>query len=149
MDTSKVARTQVHPVDDLPSEESDLDDAVLAALPRVNGADPLLDSGEDDSGAEDEDSNDEWEMESLFEDTLEEMGDDLLFKGGEKVQNWLSDMRSPRLQNLMPAPSRKPARSDSSYAPSALRSFARALLKRALSPQRSYSRHLGFGHPLS
>lgn len=85
MDTTKVALAQVHPVEDLPSEESDLDDAVLSALPRVNGVDPLLDSGEDDSGAEDSDSNEEWEMESLFEDTLEEMGDDMLFKGGEKV----------------------------------------------------------------
>jgi hypothetical protein len=85
MDSSKVAIAQIHPVDDLPSDESDLDDGVLAALPRVNGGDGLLDSGEDGSGDEDEDSNDEWELDSLFEDTLEEMGDDLLFQGGEKV----------------------------------------------------------------
>lgn len=80
MDTSKVPFAQVHPIDDLPGEESEADDAELAALPRVNGVDPLLDSGEDGSEGEDEDSNEEWEMDSLFEDTLEEMGDDMLFK---------------------------------------------------------------------
>lgn len=86
MDTSKVPFAQVHPIDDLPGEESEADDAELAALPRVNGVDPLLDSGEDGSEGEDEDSNEEWEMDSLFEDTLEEMGDDMLFKGGEKSE---------------------------------------------------------------
>ena len=86
MDTTKVPLAQVHLVNDLPGEESDLDDAVLAALPRVNGVDPLIDSGEDGSGGEDEDSNEEWELDSLFEDTLEEMGDDMLFKGGEKSE---------------------------------------------------------------
>jgi hypothetical protein len=138
MDTTKVPLAQVHLVNDLPGEESDLDDAVLAALPRVNGVDPLIDSGEDDSGGEDEGSNEEWEMESLFEDTLEEMGDDLLFNGGEKSETHCWVLRSSRLQNPMPAPSKRRVRSDSNCEPSALRNFARGRLKRALSVQNSY-----------
>lgn len=104
MDTSRVSLAQVNPVDDLSEEESDLDDAVLAALPRVNGVDPELDSDEDGSGGEDEDSNEEWEMESLFEDTLEEMGDDLLFKGGELSETRCRMLRSHISQNPMHAP---------------------------------------------
>jgi hypothetical protein len=94
MDTSKGPYAQIHPIDDLPGEESELDDAVIAALPRVNGVDSLVDSDEGGSGSEDEDSNEEWEMDSLFEDTLEEMGDDMLFKGGEKSETPFQTFRA-------------------------------------------------------
>jgi hypothetical protein len=82
MDTTGVSFGQAHQADDLSTGESDLDDAVLP-LPRVNGVDPLIDSEEESSADEDDDSNEEWELDSLFEDTLEEMGDEHLLEGGE------------------------------------------------------------------
>jgi NAD-dependent histone deacetylase SIR2 len=91
MDTGRLSlgrvatkKTAGHKVAEVPEEESDSDDVLLAtALPRVNGVAALVDSDEDGFGEEDEDSNDEWEIDSLFEDTLEEMGDEHLFEGGE------------------------------------------------------------------
>jgi hypothetical protein len=67
----------------IPSEddESDLEDA-LVADPRANGVKGLdeLDASEDEAeGSESEG----WEIDSLFESTLEEMGDENLFHGGE------------------------------------------------------------------
>jgi NAD-dependent histone deacetylase SIR2 len=70
---------------DLSSEdESDLEDALIThpRVNRPNGANGL--DAPDASEDEDEDSeNEDWEIESLFEDTLEEMGDEHLFDGGE------------------------------------------------------------------
>jgi NAD-dependent histone deacetylase SIR2 len=89
MDTSRLALGQVSKTAglktvDLSEEESEVDDALLATLlPRVNGIDALDDSEQEALAEEEEDSNDEWEIESLFEDTLEEMGDEHLFDGGE------------------------------------------------------------------
>ncbi|KAF4635805.1 hypothetical protein G7Y89_g2284 [Cudoniella acicularis] len=74
-------------VRDLSSEEeSEIGDA-LAAVPRVNGVAihglEVLDASEEESadGDGDGDSDDEWEVESIFEDTLGEMDDQQLFDG--------------------------------------------------------------------
>ena len=73
---------------DLSEDESevDVDNALLTAHPRVNGVNGVPDLDALD-GSEDEEQysdNDEWEVESLFEDTIEEMGDEHLFDGGEQ-----------------------------------------------------------------
>lgn len=61
------------------SDSSDVD-ADLVIHPRVNGVNDIhdLDALESDG------SEDSWDdVESLFEDTIEEMGDEHLFDGGE------------------------------------------------------------------
>lgn len=71
-------------------EESDIENALLAAVhPRVNGANGVHDlDALDDSGVG-EDSQDGWDdADSLFEDTIEEMGDEHLFDGGEQSWPW-------------------------------------------------------------
>jgi|SRR5687768_3783084 NAD+-dependent protein deacetylase SIR2 len=79
---------------DSSDDEYDLQDALVT--PRVNGVsaavnglkvelEPLdaSDESDDEDGVEGEDENDDWEIDSLFEDTLEELGDENLFDGGE------------------------------------------------------------------
>ena len=80
--TIKVPDMNVH---DLTSEdESDVDDALLTVHPRVNGVNgPQALDALDASEGED-DSSDGWDVESIFEDTIEEMGDEHLFNGGER-----------------------------------------------------------------
>jgi hypothetical protein len=71
-------------IQDLTSEdESDIDDALLTVDPRVNGVNGVHDLDALDASEDDEDSDDGWDAESLFEDTIEEMGDENLFDGGE------------------------------------------------------------------
>lgn len=69
---------------DLSEEDSDVEDALLTAYPRVNGVNgtPDLDALDAYEG-EEQDSDDYSDVESLFEDTIEEMGDEHLFDGGE------------------------------------------------------------------
>jgi NAD-dependent histone deacetylase SIR2 len=67
-------------------DDSDLADALLIAQRgngvNVPGLEVLDASGE--SGDEEDDDNEDWdEVESLFEDTLEELGDESLFDRGE------------------------------------------------------------------
>jgi NAD-dependent histone deacetylase SIR2 len=66
-------------------DDSDLADALLIAQRgngvNVPGLEVLDASGE--SGDEEDDDNEDWdEVESLFEDTLEELGDESLFDRG-------------------------------------------------------------------
>jgi NAD-dependent histone deacetylase SIR2 len=65
-------------------EESDVEDELLG-VPRVNGVDALVGSDEESDDEDDEDNGD-WEIESIFEDTIEELGDEHLFDGGEHFQ---------------------------------------------------------------
>ena len=73
---------------DFSEDESDVDvdNALLTVHPRVNGVNgaPDLDALDDSEDEEQYSDNDEWEVESLFEDTIEEMGDEHLFDGGER-----------------------------------------------------------------
>ena len=67
-------------------DDSDLADALLIAQRgngvNVPGLEVLDASGE--SGDEDDEENEDWdEVESLFEDTIEELGDESLFDRGE------------------------------------------------------------------
>ena len=67
-------------------DDSDLADSLLIAQRgsgvNVPGLEVLDASGE--SGDEEDDDNEDWdEVESLFEDTLEELGDESLFDRGE------------------------------------------------------------------
>ena len=79
--TIKVSDMNVH---DLTSEdESDVEDALLTIHPRVNGVNGAQTLDALDASEDEEDSNDGWDVESLFEDTIEEMGDEHLFDGGE------------------------------------------------------------------
>ena len=88
------SRDSAHPtiVHDLTSEdESDDDDAHLTIHPRVNGANGASANGVHDlasfDGSESEqNTEDEWDVESLFEDTIEELGDENLFDGGELLR---------------------------------------------------------------
>ncbi|RDL41840.1 Uncharacterized protein BP5553_01819 [Venustampulla echinocandica] len=72
-------------------EESEIGEA-LAGVPRVNGVNGV-DGSEDESGdansdsgtGGDDDENEEWEIESIFEDTLGEMDDQQLFESGPEV----------------------------------------------------------------
>jgi NAD-dependent histone deacetylase SIR2 len=71
-------------------DDSDLADALLIAQRgngvNVPGLEVLDASGEsgDDEDDDDDDENEDWdEVESLFEDTLEELGDESLFDRGE------------------------------------------------------------------
>ena len=95
MDTTQLAAGQVplkpssHEIVDLLSDrDSDTEDALLASEPRVNGVNgvnglpPLLDS-QDDEDDDEINTEDEWEIDSMYEDTIEEMGDEHLFEGGE------------------------------------------------------------------
>lgn len=68
-------------------DDSDLADALLIAQ-RGNGVKvpglKLEDLDASESADEDDEDNDQWdEVESIFEDTLEEMGDESLFEKGE------------------------------------------------------------------
>jgi hypothetical protein len=69
-------------IEDFSSDDSD-GDAPLGLHPRVNGS-GLHDLDALDPSEDDEDSNDEWDIESLLEDTIEEMGDEHLFAEGGK-----------------------------------------------------------------
>jgi NAD-dependent histone deacetylase SIR2 len=67
--------------------ESDSDDldAHLVMHPRVNGVNGVHDL--DALDTEGDESEDGWDdIESLFEDTIEEMGDEHLFDGGESLR---------------------------------------------------------------
>ena len=70
---------------DLASEEDSDIENDLVGLPRVNGVDALAES-EEETGDEDEEDNADWEIESIFEDTIEELGDEHLFGGGEHLE---------------------------------------------------------------
>lgn len=61
---------------------------------RVNGVvlqGGSLDDSEEELEAEEDGENGEWEVDSLFEDTLEEMGDEHLFDGGEPLCTTLKE----------------------------------------------------------
>jgi len=69
-------------------DDSDLNDALLMAQ-RGNGVNvpglEILDASEE-SGDEHDDDNDSWDgVESIFEDSLEELGDESLFDNGEHL----------------------------------------------------------------
>lgn len=85
MDLSRLAagevglRAPVHEVVDLVSDSESEDEPALPHLPH---ADDALDDEAD--SVEDADDEGAWETESLFEDTLEEMGDEHLLAGSKK-----------------------------------------------------------------
>jgi hypothetical protein len=101
MDVSRVGaghvpvKAAVHQVVKLDSDdESEIEDALLGQ-PRVNGVNGVNGGFEaleaPSESADDEDGdNDEWEVESLFEDTLEELGDESLFDGSGLSETPLS-----------------------------------------------------------
>jgi hypothetical protein len=90
MAMSRVGSTQAsikdvpaYQIVDLSDNESENTDA-LAGVPRVNGVklSGLQDLDASDDGTA-EGSDDEWDVESVFEETLGEMDDQHLFEGGE------------------------------------------------------------------
>lgn len=92
MDPSRVAAgnglvngNKFQVVDLLSDQESDIADGLVSRYPRVNveGLESLDESEDGLSSSAEDDDNEEWEVESLFEDTLEEMGDEHLFEGGK------------------------------------------------------------------
>ena len=69
-------------VQGLSSDEDDSQHTHLAVHPRLNGVNGVHDLDTLEGSG---DSQDEWDdSESLFEDTIEEMGDEHLFDGGEQ-----------------------------------------------------------------
>lgn len=82
------------PAIELPSDDDSSDDAHLVMHPRVNGVNGVHDLDALDASEGDENSEDGWdEVESLFEDTIEEMGDEHLFDGGEDQKPLNNTMR--------------------------------------------------------
>jgi hypothetical protein len=75
-------------------DDSDLNDALLMAqrVNGVNGLDALDGSESQVSVGESDGENEEWEIDSLFEDTIEELGDESLLGGGEQSETPLSMM---------------------------------------------------------
>jgi hypothetical protein len=73
---------------DFSDEESDIENALLAVHPRVNGVNGAQElNALDESEEEEQESDDDgWDAESLFEDAIEEMGDEHLFNGGERPE---------------------------------------------------------------
>jgi hypothetical protein len=68
---------------DVSEDESDVDDAHLTLHPRVNGVNGTHDLDALEASEGEYDSDDGWEADSIYEDTIEEMGDEHLFDGGE------------------------------------------------------------------
>ena len=89
MDASRASGnpTIVH---DLISEDESDDNAHLIIHPRVDGVNGVHDLATLDGSEGDENSEDEWDVESLFEDTIEEMGDEHLYEGGELLHNHIT-----------------------------------------------------------
>jgi NAD-dependent histone deacetylase SIR2 len=73
-------------------DDSDLNDALLMAqrVNGVNGLDALDGSESQVSVGDSEGENEEWEIDSLFEETIEELGDESLLGGGEHPETPLS-----------------------------------------------------------
>ena len=74
---------------DMSDDESETVSDALACVPRVNGANgpngvpvKVLEAS-DDGSVEASEDDEEWEAESVFEETLGEMDDQCLFEGGE------------------------------------------------------------------
>jgi hypothetical protein len=91
MAMSRVGSTQAsikdvpaYQIVDLSDNDSENTDA-LAGVPRVNGVklNGLKDLDATDDGSEEGSDDDEWDVESVFEETLGEMDDQHLFEGGE------------------------------------------------------------------
>lgn len=83
------------------------------------------DADDDDlDGDADDNSNDEWEMDSVIEDTLEEMGDEVLFEGGNSQRD-VRYCANYKPQTPMPVRSKRPVRSDINCALSAPWNFAK------------------------
>lgn len=80
MDASRVPGNPAIVLDLTSDDESD-DNAHLTMHPRVNGVNGVHDLAALDGSEGEENSDDEWDAESLFEDTIEEMGDEHLFDG--------------------------------------------------------------------
>ena len=125
MDPSRVAAgngvvngSKYQVVDLLSDQESDIADGLVSGYPRVNINElEDLDASEDGltSSIEDEE-NEEWEVESLFEDTLEEMGDEHLFEGGRYRETPVSRRAKNKPQTRTRALSKKQAHFDNNYA---------------------------------
>ena len=85
MDASRVPSNPAIVLDLTSDDESD-DNAHLTIHPRVNGVNGVHDLAALDGSEGEENTDDEWDVESLFEDTIEEMGDENLFDGGELLR---------------------------------------------------------------
>ena len=78
-----------HDVLDTSDDESEVTTDALAGVPRVNGVNGLngvqvkILEASDDGSVEESEDDEEWDIESVFEETLGEMDDQYLFEGGE------------------------------------------------------------------
>jgi hypothetical protein len=90
---SRIGSTQAlgaaYGVVDTSDDESETTADALAGVPRVNGVNGLNSvqvkvlEASDDGSVEESEDDEEWDIESVFEETLGEMDDQYLFEGGE------------------------------------------------------------------